>query len=113
VPPDRRLAFGLLDPSSPTALARVSPFWEEVWRRNSATWLMQSGQYTMTPDRRPLLGETQIAGLYVNTGYSGHGIMGAPAGSRHLVDVMSGRIPADRNAFSPDRDFIARRHDLL
>jgi glycine/D-amino acid oxidase-like deaminating enzyme len=67
----------------------------------------------MTPDRRPLLGETQIAGLYVNTGYSGHGIMGAPAGSRHLVDVMSGRIPADRNAFSPGRDFIARRHDLL
>jgi sarcosine oxidase subunit beta len=113
VPPDRRLAFGLLDPSSPTALARVSPFWEEVWRRNSAIWLMQSGQYTMTPDRRPLLGESQIAGLYVNTGYSGHGIMGAPAGSRHLVDVMSGRIPADRNAFSPDRDFIARRHDLL
>jgi glycine/D-amino acid oxidase-like deaminating enzyme len=67
----------------------------------------------MTPDHRPLLGETNVAGLFVNTGYSGHGIMGAPAGSRHLVDVITNRIPRDANPFRLDRAFASRDHDLL
>jgi glycine/D-amino acid oxidase-like deaminating enzyme len=67
----------------------------------------------MTPDHRPLLGETEVAGLFVNTGYSGHGIMGAPAGSRHLVDVVTNEIASEDNVFRPDRDFAARAHDLL
>jgi sarcosine oxidase subunit beta len=113
VPPDHRLALGLLDPRSPTTMARISGFWREVWESNAATWMVQSGQYTMTPDHRPLLGETNVAGLFVNTGYSGHGIMGAPAGSRHLVDVVLGRIKADDNTFRPDRRFEERRLDLL
>ena len=113
VPPDRRLAFSLLDPSSPIALARVTPFWKRVWERNATTWLIQSGQYTMTPDHRPLLGETEIAGLYVNTGYSGHGIMGSSAGSRHLVDVLTGKISAHDNPFRLDRPFEERQLDLL
>ena len=74
---------------------------------------MQSGQYTMTPDRRPLLGETEVQVLFVNTGYSGHGIMGAPAGSRHLVDVMTGAIARDDNVFELQRRFERRDHDLL
>ena len=36
----------------------------------------------MTPDHRPLLGATPVAGLYVNTGYSGHGVMLSVAGAR-------------------------------
>ena len=113
VPPDHPLALRLLDPASPIALARVAPFWTEVWERNAAFWMLQSGQYTMTPDHRPLLGETEVGGLFVNTGYSGHGIMGAPAGSRHLVDVITGKIDPKTNAFRLDRDLAPRGLDLL
>jgi sarcosine oxidase, subunit beta len=113
VPPDPRLAFGLLDPGSAFSVARVAPFWREVWERNAALWLMQSGQYTMTPDHRPLLGETNVRGLWINTGYSGHGIMGAPAGSRHLVDLFTGKVSSDRNPFRLDRPFAERGLDLL
>jgi sarcosine oxidase subunit beta len=113
VAPDPRLAFSLLDPSSRVSLARVSPFWRDVWVFNRVSWIIQSGQYTMTPDHRPLLGETPIEGLYVNTGYSGHGIMGSPAGSRHLIDVLVGRVGRDDNAFRIDRPFAERELDLL
>ena len=50
-------------------------------------------------------------GLFVNTGYSGHGIMGSPAGSRHLVDVMLGDV--DANPFRVDREMIERERDVL
>jgi sarcosine oxidase subunit beta len=108
VPIDSGLAFQLLDPDSPQAVARISPFWREVWDRGSAPWMLQAGQYTMTPDRRPLIGPTAVGGLYVNTGYSGRGIMGGPAGSRHLVDVLTGRISREDNPFRLDRGFVPR-----
>ena len=113
VPPDHRLAAALLEPSSPVSVARASPFWAELWERNATTWLMQSGQYTMTPDHRPLVGPSAIEGLYLNTGYSGHGIMGSPAASRVLVDVMVGRVASEANAFRPDRRFAERALDVL
>jgi sarcosine oxidase, subunit beta len=113
VAPDHAYAVGLLDPASPKSVARVAPLWRDVWRANGVVWLMQSGQYTMTPDHRPLLGPTEIDGLFVNTGYSGHGIMASPAGSRHLVDVVLGRIPDDGNVFRLDRPFEPRTRDLL
>jgi glycine/D-amino acid oxidase-like deaminating enzyme len=67
----------------------------------------------MTPDHRPLLGETEIEGLFVNGGYSGHGIMGSAAGSRHLVDVLAGPLAEDENPFRLDRTFVARDLDVL
>jgi hypothetical protein len=39
--------------------------------------------------------------------------MGGPAGSRHLVDVMLGRVGADRNPFRVDRPFEERELDVL
>jgi sarcosine oxidase subunit beta len=113
VPTDHRFAFRLLDPRSPVAAARIAPFWESVWARSSAHWLLQAGQYTMTPDHRPLIGETEIEGLWVNTGYSGHGIMGSPAGSRILLDALTGRISPGENPFRPDRAFLPRERDVL
>lgn len=109
VPADPAFAFQLLDPRSPQAVARISPFWRGVWERG-ASWLLQAGHYTMTPDRRPLIGPSDVPGLFVNTGYSGRGVMGGPAGSRILVDVLTGKLTADANPFRLDREFIERPH---
>jgi sarcosine oxidase, subunit beta len=113
VPTSSAFAFGLLDPRSDHALARIVPFWKDVWRSSRLQWWLQAGQYTYTPDRRPLLGPTPIAGLAVNTGYSGHGIMGSVGGSRRAVDAITGRLPADENPFQPDRAMTARTFDIL
>jgi sarcosine oxidase, subunit beta len=113
IAPDHHFALRLLDPASPVSVARIAPFWTEVWERGDANWLMQSGQYTITPDHRPLLGTTPVEGLYVNSGYSGHGIMGSPAGSRHLTDVLTGKIGEEDNRFRLDRAFEHRERDLL
>jgi sarcosine oxidase, subunit beta len=112
-PVDHSFAFRLLDPSSPVSVARVSPFWADVWQRGSYNWMLQAGQYDVTPDHRPLLSETPVGGLYVNCGYSGHGIMGGPAGSRHLIDVITGKIPSETNPFRLDRTFEERDRDVL
>ena len=111
VPVGPAFAFQLLDPTSPFSVARVVPFWREVWDRGAAPWLLQAGQYTMTPDHRPLIGPLSIEGLWVNTGYSGHGIMLGPAGSRLLVDLLTGK--AESNPFAPDRMFEEREPPRL
>jgi sarcosine oxidase subunit beta len=111
VPVDPAFAFQLLHPTSPFSVARVVPFWREVWDRGAAPWLLQAGQYTMTPDHRPLIGPLSIEGLWVNTGYSGHGIMLGPAGSRLLVDLLTGK--AESNPFSPGRAFERREPPTL
>jgi sarcosine oxidase, subunit beta len=103
VPTDHRFAFGLLDPASASSVARVVPFWREVWDRGSEHWLLQAGQYTITPDYRPLIGSTHVEGLFVNTGYSGHGIMLGPAGGRICAQALTGDLEAGANPFLPDR----------
>ena len=110
---DHDFALGLLDPESPISVARVAPFWRGVWERGSANWILQAGQYTMTPDHRPLLGPTPVEDLYVNTGYSGHGVMGSAAGSRIVVDTLTGRLSPDQNPFRPTREFQHRELDRL
>ncbi len=111
VPTDHRFAFRLLDPDSPVGAARVVPFWREVWERGSDAWLLQAGQYAVTPDYRPLIGETPVPGLFENTGYSGHGIMLGPAGGRICADVLAGRL--ETNPFSPTRVFAAADQPTL
>ena len=61
----------------------IVPFWRAVWERGAPAWFLQAGQYTMSPDRRPLVGETPVPGLWVNTGYSGHGVMGSGGREPH------------------------------
>lgn len=113
VPTTTDWAFGLLDPTSDHSLARVSPFWARVWERNTAYWVLQAGQYDYTPDHRPLLGPTAVAGLHLNTGYSGHGIMTSPAGSRIVVDLLTGRADPSANPFRYDRAMVERPLDIL
>jgi sarcosine oxidase subunit beta len=113
VPTSADFAFGLLNPDSDHALARAAPFWREAWASPRLQWWLQAGQYTYTPDRRPLLGPSPIAGLAINTGYSGHGIMGSLGGSRRAVDAMLGKLRPDENPFRPDRPMVPRAFDVL
>ena len=83
-----------------------------------------AGQYEYTPDHRPYVGATSVAGLWLNGGYSGHGIMGSRGGSR-LLDRRdhrpverpdagaSGPMGPSGNPFRPDRSLEAGRHDVL
>ncbi len=122
VPTAADFAFRLLDPTSPTAIAAVTPFWRNVWERGPS-WFLQAGQYEYTADRRPFIGSTPIRGLSVNGGYSGHGIMGSTGGSRLLVDLLTGSQtgpdwgiqPAgpESNPFRLDRQMPDREFDIL
>jgi sarcosine oxidase, subunit beta len=113
VPVDPAWAFGLLDPASDHALARVAPFWSDVWQRGTTHWFLQAGQYEMTPDRRPYLGAAGPDGIFLNGGYSGHGIMASAGGSRRVVDLLTGAADATTNPFRVDRPMRDRVHDIL
>ena len=113
VPTSYDFALGLLDPRSPRSLARLSPLWERVWESGDVYWLLQAGQYTYTPDHRPLLGPSGVDGLVLNCGYSGHGIMASAAGSRLVVDTLLGRLPPAENPFHPARAMRERALDIL
>src|SRR5262249_9506384 len=114
VTPAADFALGLLNPESPHSVARIVPFWRDVWRCNDAYWLIHARQYLCTPARRPLLGPSALPGLYLNCGYSGHGIMaGTGGGSRLVVDTLTGRVRPQHNLFRPDREFVHRELDVL
>ena len=113
VPASADFAFELLDPASPRALARISPFWTRVWERGGADWVVQAGQYEYTPDHRPYLGPSPIEGLHLNCGYSGHGIMASAGGSRIVVDLLTGRLDQADNPFRFDREIVERPFDIL
>jgi sarcosine oxidase subunit beta len=113
VPTSVDFAFRVLDPFSPTSLARLSPIWESLWNDGSLYWVLQAGQYTYTADHRPLLGPSDVPGLVLNVGYSGHGIMASAGGSRMAVDAMLGRLPTEANPFRPQRTMVERPLDIL
>ena len=113
VPTNAEFAFGLLNPRSPRSLARLSPIWESVWAEGSVDWFLQAGQYTYTADHRPLLGPSDVPGLALNVGYSGHGIMASGGGSRLVVDALLGRVPPAANPFRPQRPMVERPLDIL
>jgi sarcosine oxidase subunit beta len=104
VPVDHRFAFHLMDPSSPQAAARVVPLWRDVWERGSDHWLLQAGQYTVTPDFRPLIGPSPVEGLFVNTGYSGHGIMLSAGAGRLLAEEVTGQDTVNPFRFDAPRE---------
>ncbi|HEY8600350.1 MAG TPA: FAD-dependent oxidoreductase [Thermomicrobiales bacterium] len=102
---DYALALRLLDPSSPYAAARIVPFWEGVWVRGASHWSLQAGHYTLTPDNKPLIGPGDVPGLWLNTGYGGHGVMQGIAGSARLLEMITGAQQAATNPFHPARVF--------
>lgn len=88
VPVDWQFAAIVLNQSK-----RMAPFWEGVISRLTRdNVFLSAGQYTITPDSKPILGpHPSIAGLHFNLGYSGHGVMGSPEGSRMVVEMLLGR----------------------
>ena len=122
VPTSADFAFRVLDPSSEDAVAHVAPFWADIWERG-VNWVLHAGQYEYTPDHRPFIGATGVDGLWLNGGWSGHGVMGSGGGSRLLLDLMTGResgpewglraVGRDGNPFRLDRPLSAARHDVL
>jgi sarcosine oxidase subunit beta len=113
VPTTVHFAFNLLDPRSPNSLAHLSPIWNAAWQDGSLYWLLQAGQYTYTADHRPLLGPSDVPGLVLNVGYSGHGIMASAAGSRIVVDTILGRLSGNANPLRPQRAIVERPLDIL
>lgn len=100
VTPDRNFPFRVLE-----GVSRLCPFWEEVVETLPRSQVfLHAGQYTMTPDHNPLIGPAPGGdGLWINSGYSGHGVMAAPAGAQLLADLLSGARPLSDNPFAPDR----------
>ncbi len=82
-------------------VARVTPFWGEVARHLRRSDLdVRAGQYDMTPDAKPIIDAVPgIRGLYLNCGYSGHGVMASPAGGRLLADLLSDQLRESENPF--------------
>jgi sarcosine oxidase subunit beta len=113
VPISASFFFDLLNPNSTTATARIAPFWKRVWERNTDLWYLMAGQYTYTPDHKPLLGRSAVSNLWLNCGYSGHGIMGSAAGSRIVIDELTGKLKPSDNPFSPGRGMQQKEFDVL
>ena len=64
-----------------------------------------AGLYEMTADHNPLIGEhPDLAGFYLATGFSGHGVMMAPAVG-HVVSelILTGQSSIDVSAFDVTR----------
>ena len=116
------MAFRLLDPGSEDSVAHVAPLWADLWERG-ASWVLHAGQYEYTPDHRPFVGPTPIEGLWLNGGWSGHGVMGSGGGSRLLLDAITGASTGpswglrsdgpDGNPFRLERSMDVGRHDVL
>ncbi|MDE0417408.1 MAG: FAD-binding oxidoreductase [bacterium] len=63
-----------------------------------------AGMIDVTPDAVPMLGELPIPGLFVATGFSGHGFGIGPAIGRIMADLVTGRSPGhDLQRFRPGR----------
>jgi len=94
-------------------VSKLAPFWEEVMGRLTRdSVFLSAGQYTCTPDSKPILGPSpDVEGLFFNLGYSGHGIMGAPEGSRYVVAMITGLMSDEDNPFSCQR--FARREVVV
>jgi sarcosine oxidase subunit beta len=73
-----------------TRAADRVPVFENVAVNPKRAW---AGLYEMTPDHHPILGESpEVPGFFFANGFSGHGVMHAPATGKILSDlILSGK----------------------
>jgi sarcosine oxidase, subunit beta len=63
-----------------------------------------SGNYEVTFDHHPLVGESSRPGVWSSCGFSGHGVMHSPAVADSLAAMINGDSPPiDISALSPQR----------
>lgn len=71
-------------------LARAMPWLED----EGGVQYVTGGYYEVTPDDKAILSEDpRLRGLFHASGFSGHGIMHAPAAGRAMADLVTGRPP--------------------
>jgi sarcosine oxidase subunit beta len=69
-----------------TRAADRVPVFENLAVNPKRAW---AGLYEMTPDHHPILGEAPgVPGFFLANGFSGHGVMHAPATGKILADLM-------------------------
>ena len=69
-----------------TRAADRVPVFENVAVNPKRAW---AGLYEMTPDHHPILGESpEVPGFFFANGFSGHGVMHAPATGKVLSDLI-------------------------
>lgn len=69
-----------------TLAAERVPCFENLAVNPKRGW---AGLYEMTPDHHPILGEVRdLQGFYLANGFSGHGVMHAPATGKILSDIV-------------------------
>lgn len=79
--------------------------------KNTSILRNWSGSYTMTPDGNPIVDESEIEGLYIASGMSGHGFMFGPAIGKHLARfITNGEWGADLSEFSITREFKGKEN---
>jgi sarcosine oxidase, subunit beta len=62
------------------------PCFERIAVNPKKAW---AGLYEMTPDHHPILGAVpEVRGFYCANGFSGHGVMHAPATGKILADLV-------------------------
>ncbi len=62
------------------------------------------GYYENSPDHNAIVGATDQPGLYVGTGFSGHGFQQSPAVGEHLAELIAGvPVSIPMEPFSLDR----------
>jgi sarcosine oxidase subunit beta len=70
-----------------------------------------AGFYEDTPDKHPIIGAVGVHGFLCAAGFSGHGIMHAPATGEAIAElIVDGRTTLDLSALAYDR---FRRGDLI
>jgi sarcosine oxidase subunit beta len=68
-----------------TRAADRVPIFENLAVNPKRAW---AGLYEMTPDHHPILGQSAIPGFFLANGFSGHGVMHAPATGKILSDLI-------------------------
>jgi len=69
-----------------TRAANRVPIFENLAVNPKRAW---AGLYEMTPDHHPILGEAPgLPGFFLANGFSGHGVMHAPATGKILADLI-------------------------
>jgi sarcosine oxidase subunit beta len=68
-----------------TRAADRVPVFENVAVNPKRAW---AGLYEMTPDHHPILGESEVPGFFLANGFSGHGVMHAPATGKIVSDLI-------------------------